>query len=98
MNGKGLSLEAPKKGIYIFVWVCLLVLTTTTVVVARMRLSEYAVIVAIFIATVKSGLVLTFFMHLKDEPLILKVMLFIALFALTLIVLLTFSDVWFRYR
>jgi len=37
-------------------------------------------------------------MHLRDEPLILKVMLFIALFALTLIVLLTFSDVWFRYR
>lgn len=98
MNEKELSLQIPKSGIYIFVWVCLLVLTATTVVVARMRLTEYAVIVAIFIATAKSSLVLTFFMHLKDEPLILKVMLFIALLALTLIVLLTFSDVWFRYR
>lgn len=98
MNEKELSLQIPKSRIYIFVWVCLLVLTASTVAIARMRLTEYAVIVAIFIATLKSSLVLTFFMHLKDEPLILKVMLFIALFALTLIVLLTFSDVWFRYR
>lgn len=98
MNEKQLSLQIPKSRIYIFVWVCLLVLTVSTVAIARMRLTEYAVIVAIFIATLKSSLVLTFFMHLKDEPLILKVMLFIALFALTLIVLLTFSDVWFRYR
>lgn len=98
MNEKQLSLQIPKSRIYIFVWVCLLVLTASTVAIAKMHLTEYAVIVAIFIATLKSSLVLTFFMHLKDEPLILKVMLFIALFALTLIVLLTFSDVWFRYR
>jgi hypothetical protein len=37
-------------------------------------------------------------MHLKQEPWILKIMLFLALLALTLIVLLTFSDTWFRYR
>lgn len=98
MNEKELSLQIPKSRIYIFVWVCLLVLTASTVAIAKIHLTEYAVIVAIFIATLKSSLVLTFFMHLKDEPLILKVMLFIALFALTLIVLLTFSDVWFRYR
>ncbi len=97
MDEKELSPHVPKNRIYVLVWLGLLVLTATTVTVSRMHLT-HAVLAAIFIATAKSGLVLTFFMHLKDEPLILKVMLFVALFALTLIVLLTFSDVWFRYR
>ena len=91
-------LDIPKSRIYVFIWCCLVALTATTVAVAKLHLSNFAVLIAIFIATAKSGLVLTFFMHLRDEPLILKAMLFIALFALTLIVLLTFSDVWFRYR
>jgi caa(3)-type oxidase subunit IV len=47
-------------------------------------------------ATVKSGLVVLFFMHLKDEPWIVRVMLVIAIAALALIMLLTFSDVLFR--
>jgi cytochrome c oxidase subunit 4 len=83
---------------YFFVWLCLLALTATTVAVATLHLTHYAVVAAIGIATVKASLVVSFFMHLRREPLILKVMLFLALSALTLIVLLTFSDVWFRYR
>ncbi|HXX56971.1 MAG TPA: cytochrome C oxidase subunit IV family protein [Thermodesulfovibrionales bacterium] len=97
MGETELNLRIPKSRVYVFVWLALVALTATTVAVARLHLN-YAVLLAIFIASTKSGLVLTFFMHLRDEPLILKVMLFIALFALTLIVLLTFSDVWFRYR
>jgi len=98
MNEAELIQDVSRSRVYVFVWCSLLALTATTVAVSRLHLSNYAVLIAIFIATAKSGLVLTFFMHLRDEPLILKVMLFIALFALTLIVLLTFSDVWFRYR
>ncbi|HAM51060.1 MAG TPA: cytochrome-c oxidase [Nitrospiraceae bacterium] len=98
MNGNGVPLHVPKNRVYLFVWLCLVGLTATTVAVAKLHLTNYAALAAIFIASTKSGLVLTFFMHLKEEPLILKVMLFLALFALTLIVLLTFSDVWFRYQ
>ncbi len=83
---------------YVVVWLCLLVLTATTVTVAKLQLTDYAVLAAIFIATTKAALVVTFFMHLRHEPWILKIMLFVALLALTLIVLLTFSDVWIRYR
>lgn len=83
---------------YVFVWLCLLILTAITVAVARLHLTDFAVLAAICIATTKAGLVVTFFMHLRREPWILKIMLFVALAALTLIVLLTFSDVWFRYR
>lgn len=81
---------------YAYVWLALLVLTATTVAVARLHLTKYAIIVAILIATSKAGLVITYFMHLKYEPVILKVMLFVALLALMLIILLTFSDVWYR--
>ena len=96
MKGKDITRQNAIYGRYIMVWLCLLALTATTVVVSRFHVKHYAVVAAISIATIKSGLVVIFFMHLKDEPWILKIMLFVALFALTLIVLLTFSDVWYR--
>ena len=89
---------AVRKRTYVVVWLCLLAFTATTVAVARLHVTHYAVFVAILIATAKAALVVTFFMHLRGEPWILKIMLFVALCALTLIVFLTFSDVWFRYR
>jgi cytochrome c oxidase subunit 4 len=82
---------------YIIVWLCLLALTAVTVAVAKLHLTKYALIPAIAIATAKSGLVVNFFMHLKEEPWVLKIMLFVAIFALTLIILLTFADTWYRY-
>jgi cytochrome c oxidase subunit 4 len=98
MIEKESSVPAVRQKSYIIVWLCLLALTATTVAVARLHLTDYAVLAAILIATLKAGLVVTFFMHLRHEPWILKIMLFVALLALTLIVLLTFSDVWIRYR
>jgi cytochrome c oxidase subunit 4 len=98
MIEKEVAVFAVRNRTYVFVWLCLLALTATTVAVARLHLTHYAVFVAILIATAKSALVVTFFMHLRGEPWILKIMLFVALCALTLIVFLTFSDVWFRYR
>ena len=82
---------------YIIVWLCLLTLTTATVSVAKLHLVKYAIIPAIVIATAKAGLVVNYFMHLKEEPWVLKIMLFVALVALTLIILLTFADTWYRY-
>ena len=82
---------------YIIVWLCLLTLTTATVSVAKLHLVKYAIIPAIVIATAKAGLVVNYFMHLKEEPWVLKIMLFVSLFALTLIILLTFADTWYRY-
>jgi cytochrome c oxidase subunit 4 len=98
MAEKELTFDVVRKRTYVFVWVCLVILTATTVAVAKLRLTDYAVIASIAIATAKASLVVTFFMHLRREPWILKIMLFVALCALTLIVMLTFSDTWFRYR
>jgi cytochrome c oxidase subunit IV len=83
-------------GTYVGAWFCLLVLTAITVAVARLSVTDYAVAGPIIIATIKSGLVVVFFMHLRNEPWIVKIMLFLALLALALIILLTFSDVAFR--
>jgi cytochrome c oxidase subunit 4 len=81
---------------YVYVWLALIMLTALTVSVARLHLTHYAILIAILIATAKAGIVVTFFMHLRHAPLILKLMLFVALLSFTLIALLTFSDVWYR--
>ena len=48
------------------------------------------------IASAKAGLVLAFFMHLKYEGRFLKAMLTLTVSALTLLIGLTFVDVWYR--
>lgn len=89
-------LQSVRYRAYAYVWLALLALTATTVSVAKLHLTSYAIIVAILIATSKAALVIAYFMHLKYEPVILKVMLFVALLAFTFIILLTFSDIWYR--
>ena len=86
-----------RPGLYVGVWCALLILTAATVAVSRLQIVSFAALVSVGIASVKSFLVLTFFMHLKHEPPILKVMLVIAVAALALIILLTFTDVWYRW-
>lgn len=93
---KEMQLESVKYSTYVLVWSALIVFTSITVTVARLHLSNYAILIAIAIATTKAALVIIYFMHLKYEPLILKTMLFLALLALTSIVMLTFSDVLYR--
>ena len=96
MTERELSLQKIKTRTYVIVWLCLLTLTALTVAVARLHLTGYAVLSALAIAAIKSVLVVTFFMHLKDEPWVLKIMLFFVLFVLVVTIILTFSDVMFR--
>ncbi|MEP0823224.1 MAG: cytochrome C oxidase subunit IV family protein [Ignavibacterium sp.] len=77
---------------YILVFVALLGLTVVTVAVSYLHLSIVpAVIVALFIASVKGGLVASYFMHLISEKklvyvtLVLTVVFFIALISLPLL-------------
>jgi cytochrome c oxidase subunit 4 len=81
---------------YVYVWVALLLLLAATIYVARVNFTSFSVVINLFIATLKAGLVLAFFMHLKYEGRFLKGMLLLTLTALTCIIALTFSDVWYR--
>ena len=63
------------------VFAALLVLTAATVFFAGFELGRYEVMVAMGIATIKAGLVATFFMHLRyDNPLNAVILLFSLIF------------------
>ncbi|MDA8240785.1 MAG: cytochrome C oxidase subunit IV family protein [Nitrospiraceae bacterium] len=81
---------------YFFIWAALMLLLVATIAVAKVEVSRYSVLLNLFIATVKAGLVLFFFMHLKYENWFLKGVLFMVLVMLAIVIGLTFSDVWYR--
>jgi cytochrome c oxidase subunit 4 len=83
-------------GTYIMVWLALLILTGLTVTVAGLNLKNFAIAVAILIAGFKSTLVLNYFMHLKFESALFKNMVFVTIFTLAIIIILTFTDILFR--
>lgn len=83
-------------GTYVYVWVALLLLLALTIVVAKVEFSKYGVFVNLLIASIKAGLVLFFFMHLKYERWLLKAMLFMVIATLTAVIALFFADVMFR--
>ena len=76
--------------IYIRVFVTLAVLTTVTVLASRAHFAPaLAIFIGLAIATVKGGLVASFFMHLKTEKrwiygvLLLTAFFFVMLFGMT---------------
>ncbi len=83
--------------IYAVVWLALLVLLAATVAIAKLHLLvKYSVLAPLVIASLKAGLVLAFFMHLRYEGKFLKIMLLVAVATLTVFIALTFTDVWYR--
>ncbi|APG28721.1 cytochrome-c oxidase [Syntrophotalea acetylenivorans] len=78
------------------VWFLLLILTGITVGVARYDLGAINVWAALGIASLKASLVVFYFMHLKSEPRMLVLCLFVALLTLATFIGLTFFDVLYR--
>jgi cytochrome c oxidase subunit 4 len=76
----------------------LVLLTGITVSVAGMNLGRLSILVALLIAAFKSGLVLSYFMHLKYEkgPLLFRLMIPGIILLLILFIGITFFDVAFR--
>lgn len=81
---------------YVYVWGALLILLGITIAAAKVYFLKYSVLINLIIASVKAVLVLMFFMHLKYEGRFLKGLVLLTMLALTLIIALTFSDVWLR--
>jgi cytochrome c oxidase subunit 4 len=81
--------------IYIRVFLALAILTALTVGVSYLKLPlTGAIVLALFIATVKSSLVAAFFMHLVSEK---KIILGILVLAISLFVVLLLSPAWHSY-
>jgi cytochrome c oxidase subunit 4 len=81
---------------YLKVYAALVVLTVVTVVVAHVNLGIFNTFVALLIATVKSGLVLAYFMHLKAEGKLNRVTIASALLFALIFYSLTASDIFTR--
>ena len=81
---------------YLTVWIALLLLTALTITVASLHMGGFSVLAAIVIATVKGSLVLLYFMNLKYEERVFRIMLMVAVFTLATILALTFADVLLR--
>lgn len=81
---------------YVSTWVALVILTGVTVYVSKLALGAFSILAAILIASLKAGLVLYIFMHLRFEDRVLRVVLLVVIATLTIIIGLTFLDLGFR--
>ena len=81
---------------FVFVWLALLCLTGLTIEAAHLRMGEWSMVANIAISSVKASLVLWFFMHLKYEKRLFKLLLFVPIITISIIIGLTFFDIWYR--
>lgn len=83
-------------GIFVKVWVWLLVLTAATVTASVAFPGRGGVLVALIVTPIKAALILMFFMHLKYERRVYKIMFLVAVVILAIFMGLTFFDYTFR--
>ena len=81
---------------YYMVFAALIVLTVITVAAARIDFGAMNTIIALAIASVKAGLVLAYFMHLKYDDKIYLAGFFIAIFFVVLLYLFSILDILTR--
>ena len=82
--------------LFAIVWIVLVILTGITITVAQVNLGALNIWAALAIASLKSGLVVAFFMHMKYEKPLFKVCLMVALVILAIFIGFTFLDVLYR--
>ena len=83
-------------GVYIIVWLALIVGTVVTWQVALIDLGRWNVIVALTIAVCKASLVVLFFMHVKYSPLLTKLVVICGVFWLIILLTMTENDLLTR--
>lgn len=78
------------------VLVFLMLMTLLTISVTSLNLGAFSVTVALLIACFKGFMVLSYFMHLKYESLLLRILVGMVFVLFALIVLITFIDYAYR--
>jgi cytochrome c oxidase subunit IV len=82
--------------VYGWVLLVLLILTTITITVTWIDLAAWSVAAALLIASIKVGIVLTYFMHLKFESSLFRVLVIMVLVIFAMVIVLTFFDYLLR--
>lgn len=80
------------KFFYVKVFLALIVLTAVTTAVAYLDLGAFNTVVALVIAVCKASLVVLFFMHLKEQVGMTRVVIVAALLWLAVLIGITMSD------
>ena len=83
-------------GTFVRVWLLLLFLTAALVVTAKAYHEAMSVYAMLVITPLKAGLVFFYFMHLKYEKPLLRIMVLVTLAVLIVFIGLTFLDVSLR--
>ena len=82
--------------VYLYILVALIAMTFMSIGITKINLGEYSVLGAMIFATLKSILVLAWFMHLKfDQPFLRLMVVFVVLVFLA-VIFITFLDYYFR--
>ncbi len=71
-------------------------LTAVTIAVTKFDFGAVSILVALLVATVKSGLILYIFMHLRYENWFFKLAFLLPILVFALSIWFTFLDVWYR--
>lgn len=87
-----LHIHAGSLKLYVGIFAALIFFTVLTVALSYVHLGSFNLVVAIFIATVKASLVVTFFMHLKDDKRFITLMLLGGVFFIGIFFNYTFMD------
>ena len=74
----------------------LLLLTTMSILAIKMHLGAFTVALALILASIKVTIVLTYFMHLKFENLLLRIMVGCVFLLFAIVIGITFIDYYFR--
>jgi cytochrome c oxidase subunit IV len=78
---------------YLKVLLVLLVLTIFTVVISGFHLGPITMLVAMLVASIKAMIVLAYFMHLKDDSNMNRVMFFAGVFFLLIMFAFSYGDI-----
>jgi cytochrome c oxidase subunit 4 len=82
---------------YLVVWIALVILTFTTFTAARIDMGWFNLPVALVIASTKAGLVVWFFMHLRDHRGMNRIVFITALLFVLLLMGFSVGDVMTRF-
>jgi cytochrome c oxidase subunit 4 len=83
-------------GVHILVWIGLIGLTAITVSIAGINLGSLTLTAALIIATLKTMLVVNFFMHIKFDNKVFKIFIGICMITFIIMLIFTFFDLTFR--
>ena len=78
------------------VLVILLLLTTISIQAIKIHLGAYTLALELLLASIKLTIVLTYFMHLKFESLLLRLMVGCVFLLFAVVIGITFIDYYFR--